>query len=296
MSVEAELNWRLEQFKDLQKLPSWPIIPNAEINQRKIYFGGRGIWFDKSRTEKIIPGGIAVGLLHTGHHYPDDISETSILYHYPETEKVGRDLSEVNSIKNAATLNLPIFILINEAGGKKVMLSWVAAIDDKFGSVLLSFGKLNKPAEINRKWEDPASPLVLKLARSKIEATSSRIRRDPKFKFHTLQRYEGKCAVTNLNIARILEAAHVVPVEEGGSDDPRNGILLSPNAHRAFDAGMWTIHPKTLEIVESEKHKEFGVLKNLKFENTNIKDLINKPAQEALDFRFELFKAKVISI
>ena len=40
----------------------------------------------------------------------------------------------------------------------------------------------------------------------------------------------------------------------------------------AFDAGMWTIHPKTLEIVESEKHKEFNVLKNLKFEKTNIKD------------------------
>jgi putative restriction endonuclease len=93
-----------------------------------------------------------------------------------------------------------------------------------------------------------------------------------------------------LNITRILEAAHIVPVEDGGSDDPRNGILLSPNAHRAFDAGMWTIHPKTLEIVESEKHKEFEVLKNLKFEKTNIKDLINKPAQEALDFRYDLFQ------
>ena len=94
-----------------------------------------------------------------------------------------------------------------------------------------------------------------------------------------------------MNIVRILEAAHIVPVEDGGSDDPRNGILLSPNAHRAFDAGMWTIHPKTLEIVESEKHKESEVLKNLKFAKTSIKDLTNKPAQEALDFRYELFLA-----
>ena len=87
-----------------------------------------------------------------------------------------------------------------------------------------------------------------------------------------------------------MEAAHIVPVEEGGSDDPRNGILLSPNAHRAFDAGMWAIDPKTLEIVESEKYKEFKVLKNLKFEKTNIRELIYKPAQEALDFRYELFQ------
>jgi hypothetical protein len=290
MSVEEELNWRLEQYRELQQHPNWPIIPNAEINERKIYFGGRGIWFDKTRTEKIIPGGIAVGLLHTGHHYPDDVSESSILYHYPETETVGRDISEVNSIKNAATLKLPIFILVNVSGGKRVMLSWVEAVEDKLGYVLLSFERLNKPAEINRKWEDPNSPLVLKISRPKIESAFIRARRDPKFKFHTLQRYEGKCAVTNLNITRILEAAHIVPVEDGGSDDPRNGILLSPNAHRAFDAGMWTIHPKTLEIVESEKHKEFEVLKNLKFEKTNIKDLINKPAQEALDFRYDLFQ------
>jgi hypothetical protein len=259
------------------------------INERKIYFGFRGIWFDKTRTEKIIPGGIAVGVLHTGQHYLDDISESSILYNYPETETIGRDLSEVNSIKNAALHALPIFVLINEGGGKRVLLSWVEEIDDQLGYVLFSYGKVTKPVQINSKWEDPSGPVVIKVSRARVETEVRRMKRDPKFKFHTLKRYEGICAVTNLNLTKILEAAHIVPVEEGGSDDPRNGILLSPNAHRAFDAGMWGIHPKTLEIVESERYKELDVMKNLKFAKSSVKELLNKPAPEALEYRFHLF-------
>ena len=289
MNVEEEFNWRLEQFSQLQQHPNWPIIPNSVINDRKIYFGYRGIWFDKTRTEKIIPGGIAVGVLHTGQHYLDDISESSILYNYPETETIGRDLSEVNSIKNAALHSLPIFVLINEGGGKRVLLSWVEEIDDQLGYVIFSFVKVTKPIQINSKWEDPSGPVVIKVSRARVETEVSRMKRDPKFEFNTLKRYEGICAVTNLNLTKILEAAHIVPVEEGGSDDPRNGILLSPNAHRAFDAGMWGIHPKTLEIVESEKYKELEVMKNLKFAKSSIKDLLNKPAKEALEYRFQLF-------
>lgn len=290
MNVEEELNWRLDQFSQLQRHPNWPIIPNAEINERKIYFGGRGIWFDKTRTETIIPGGIAVGVLHTGQHYLDDVSETSILYNYPETETTGRDLSEVNSIKNAATLGLPIFVLVNEGGGKRVLLSWVEEIQDDLSYVLLSFEKMIKPVQINSKWEDPSGPVVIKVSRPKIVSEVNRIRRNPRFKIDALKRYGGKCVVTDLNIFKILEAAHIVPVEEGGSDDPRNGLLLSPNAHRAFDAGMWAIDPTTLDIVESEKHKHLEVMNNLKFTKSNIQDLVNKPAREALEYRFDLFQ------
>jgi hypothetical protein len=290
MNIEDELNWRLKQYEELRSISTWPMVLTKDLNERKIFYGGRGVWFDKSRTDQIVQGGIAVGLLHTGRHYPDDISETSILYHYPETENTGRDLSEINSIKNAALYNLPVFVMINEGKFKKVFLAWVESIEDKLGYVLLSFQKLQKPVQINSTWHDPTSQLILKVSRDKVTSDSFRVKRDPKFKFHALQRYEGKCAVTNLGITRILEAAHVVPVEEGGTDDPRNSLLLSPNAHRAFDAGMWAINPKTLAIEESEKYREFQVLKNLKFQKENILDLRFRPAAEALEFRFEMFK------
>jgi putative restriction endonuclease len=38
-----------------------------------------------------------------------------------------------------------------------------------------------------------------------------------------------------------LDAAHIVPVEVGGSDDPRNGLLFGKDLHWAFDRGLFTI-------------------------------------------------------
>ncbi len=38
-----------------------------------------------------------------------------------------------------------------------------------------------------------------------------------------------------------LDAAHIVPVEVGGTDDPRNGLVLSKDIHWAFDNGLFTI-------------------------------------------------------
>ncbi|WP_339759803.1 EcoRII N-terminal effector-binding domain-containing protein [uncultured Hoeflea sp.] len=38
-----------------------------------------------------------------------------------------------------------------------------------------------------------------------------------------------------------IDAAHIVPVEDGGSDDARNGILLTKSLHWAFDKGLFGV-------------------------------------------------------
>ncbi|MBS8260484.1 hypothetical protein DYI23_09670 [Roseibium polysiphoniae] len=38
-----------------------------------------------------------------------------------------------------------------------------------------------------------------------------------------------------------LDAAHIVPVESGGSDDVRNGLLFGKDVHWAFDKGLFSI-------------------------------------------------------
>jgi hypothetical protein len=43
-----------------------------------------------------------------------------------------------------------------------------------------------------------------------------------------------KCAVCGMRIVQLLDAAHIRGVAEGGSDDPRNGLMLCVNHHRAF--------------------------------------------------------------
>src|SRR5262249_52488857 len=52
-------------------------------------------------------------ILHTGRHYPDDLSDDGVIYHYPTTKRpAGRDAAEVQATKNAAALSLPIFAIL----------------------------------------------------------------------------------------------------------------------------------------------------------------------------------------
>ena len=59
----------------------------------------------------------------------------------------------------------------------------------------------------------------------------------------------GKCAFCSMQIDAALDAAHIVPKEHEGTDDPRNGIPLCAVHHRLFDAGCIAIEPKSLNIV-----------------------------------------------
>ncbi|MDC7674694.1 HNH endonuclease [Asticcacaulis machinosus] len=58
-----------------------------------------------------------------------------------------------------------------------------------------------------------------------------------KFRSRVLNAYERTCFITGEKIPEILEAAHIVPVKNGGSDDENNGICLRIDIHRLFDSG-----------------------------------------------------------
>lgn len=65
------------------------------------------------------------------------------------------------------------------------------------------------------------------------------------FRNNLLQAYNGKCAISNKFLKykhmNILEAAHIIPVSHGGSYTTDNGILMTPDLHKAFDDGVFTI-------------------------------------------------------
>ena len=48
-----------------------------------------------------------------------------------------------------------------------------------------------------------------------------------------------------------LDAAHIVPVESGGSDDVRNGLLFGKDVHWAFDKGLFTVNDSYEIMVSS---------------------------------------------
>ena len=55
--------------------------------------------------------------------------------------------------------------------------------------------------------------------------------------------YERRCAVTRERTLPALEAAHIRPYAQGGSHEPRNGILLRRDIHALYDSGYVTITP-----------------------------------------------------
>ena len=84
------------------------------------------------------------------------------------------------------------------------------------------------------------------ITRPIIETLMSRPFRDVKFRQNIRRVYDRTCAFTNLRLINgggrpEVEAAHIIPVEEQGSDSIRNGIALSTTVHWMFDRGLLSL-------------------------------------------------------
>jgi hypothetical protein len=121
---------------------------NAEAQRLRelgIYGGAQGIWVDKARTAggEIEPDGATAAILHTGRHYPDDLSDEAVIYHYPKTARpAGRDRAEVQKTKNAMEHKLPLFVILpgkSSQAKRSVKLGWVCDFDDDSRQFLILF-------------------------------------------------------------------------------------------------------------------------------------------------------------
>ena len=56
--------------------------------------------------------------------------------------------------------------------------------------------------------------------------------------------YERRCAIAREKALPALDAAHIRPVEDGGSHRLNNGLLLKSDAHTLFDRGYITVTPE----------------------------------------------------
>ena len=284
--IEAEISRRLDAWNELQNSPNWPLVTAQEVRKLGFYGGASGVWVDKLNTKSIAPDGVAVGLLHTGRHYDDDIDETGILYQYPTTARPpSRDANEIQAIKNAKIYGIPVFVIRNVGPAKRVELAWLNDFDDELRICVLTFhGVLpDQNKFIIPGVQNEESPVLFgphRKTRTEIE----RAERDPLFKFNILKRFQGKCLVTAIDVTEMLDAAHIIPVASGGTEDPQNGLLLSASAHRALDAGLWAIHPKSLRIETRPQGPDSLRMRLEKIDLSNSAHLLNR---EALEFRYE---------
>jgi hypothetical protein len=137
------------------------------------------------------------------------------------------------------------------AQGKAQKEDFPGAIgDDLSRTFLIAFGS-DPPTATNADEIDDA-PFILSTpdqgARREVKTRQGQQR----FKFRVFKRYGPQCVVCGLAVAEMLDAAHICPKLAEGSDDPRNGLVLCANHHRAFDAELFAIDPASAADIASQ--------------------------------------------
>jgi hypothetical protein len=108
-----------------------------------------------------------------------------------------------------------------------------------------------------------------------------------RFKFAVLKLYGPACAVCDLAVTDLLQAAHLRGKAERGSDDPRNGLVLCALHHVAYDRGLFAIEPASQAV---------RVLPNgpdsvqLRLTRGSLHHLPRTPHQEALIYAWSAWK------
>ncbi len=97
--------------------------------------------------------------------------------------------------------------------------------------------------ELERTWYKTPGTDPLRQIRRKVLQSISERRGQAKFRRSLLVAYRSQCAVTGCQIESLLEAAHIIPVSEDGSDAESNGLLLRTDIHTLFDLGLLAIDP-----------------------------------------------------
>jgi hypothetical protein len=111
------------------------------------------------------------------------------------------------------------------------------------------------------------------------------------FRASVLLKQGAWCAVCGISFPEVLDAAHLIPKEYGGSDDYRNGLALCALHHRMFDAKMFEIDPTTLRICPIDPLD----LESLKIRKTDIAHLPSKPHRTALDWRWQQRRERAVA-
>jgi hypothetical protein len=263
------------------------------LRELGIYGGAQGIWVDKARTSTIMPEGVAVGLLHTGSSYADDLADDGVIYHYPQTGRAsgGRDAAEVAAVRAAQRLRLPVFVVVYpwpKASTRDVRVGWVVGDDAKEQWFLVEFGELAAPPEpLSDNVED--TPFDLEERQQRREA---RVRVRPgqaRFQFEVFRRYGGQCAVCGVSIKELLDAAHLRGKRDRGCDDPRNGLVLCATHHRAFNCGFFAFEPRSGEL---HVRNEGPTPEALQITRRSLQHLPKQPHEEALGWRWARWKIR----
>jgi hypothetical protein len=283
-SVDAERNRRFGLWETLCKAGGPEGVPPALIKTLGIIRGQQGIFRDKTVTSQITPNGpgITVGVRHTGQTYADELTDEGVIYHYPLTNRRNRDANEIEATKLCGKLNLPLFVVETPNPGSSVRdvhMGWVTRHNDEAREFLILFS--TEPISYNDSAQPDETPFVMTGDRASGTGEGKTRPNQKRFKFEVFQRYGAECALCKITVKHLLEAVHLCSVEANGTDDPRNGLVLCRNHHRALDKHLILIDPNTLQVTTAEPHSS----EMLGLERSSLEHLSRLPEKEALAWR-----------
>lgn len=153
--------------------------------------------------------------------------------------------AELAGLRVAFVAGVPVNVALpSNEKGLDVRLGWVESVARDAGVALIALGE--QPPELSG-FDDVGDVATTDRA-ERFELRKARPGQ-ARFKFRVLERYGAQCAACGVNHPSLLDAAHIRPWIERGSDHPGNGLALCPWHHRAFDAGLWAIEPESLAVL-----------------------------------------------
>lgn len=89
------------------------------------------------------------------------------------------------------------------------------------------------------------------------EAKRGRVRlRQGAFRVMVTDSYNRRCAISGEKALPVLQAAHIMPVADGGEHRMDNGLLLRSDVHTLFDRGYITVTPDYRVLVAKRALKD----------------------------------------
>lgn len=117
----------------------------------------------------------------------------------------------------------------------------------------------SKDVTLNDAWNcmKMDSSSVSELERKRIKASYNRPNQ-AKFRHDILSTYK-RCIITNVEMAEVLEAAHIVPFAYHGEDSIANGIPLRSDIHILFDTGNLRISSDGDVVLSDKARYNYGM-------------------------------------
>ena len=198
-----------------------PAAMNYLLSVRTVYpESGRKVWYDDQRQ---VHGQIERG---------DNLIDYAFMGNDPES-------ADNRWLREARDAAVPILYFLGVAP-QRYTLIWPTYVVDWSATELKARLAFGAPVSAATPWAAPEEPerrYALRLVRQRLHQAT--------FREAVLAAYDGRCAISGLPEARLLDAAHIVGDTHESLGQPLviNGLPLSKLHHAAFDANLIGIDP-----------------------------------------------------